>query len=80
MPENINHSQVFEGEEQIDEFFQSRNEFTRTRPSLEHDEGVFTEEKSHQTELSSFADINLIAHPCEAEIFEDLDQRDLEVL
>ena len=49
MPANINHWQVFEGNEQIYDFLQSRNEFARTRPSLEDDEGVFAKEQAHKT-------------------------------
>ena len=80
MPDNINHWQVFEDDEQIDDFLQSRNEFTRLRPSLEHDEDISSEKQANKIEFSSTADINLITHPCKEEIFEDIDQRDLEVL
>ena len=41
---------------------------------------VFAEEQAHKTELSSTTDINMIGLSCEAELFEDLDQRDLEFL
>ena len=71
---------MFEGDEQIDDFLQSRNEFTLTKPSLEHEEDGPTEDKYHESEFPYFVDINLITHPYEAEMFEDLDQRDLKVL
>ena len=73
-------SQVFEGDEQIDDFLQSRNEFTLIKSSLEHEESVPAKDKDHEIELPSFTDINLLRHPYEAEMFEDLDQKDLEVL
>ena len=69
VPEKINHWQVFEGDEQIDDFFQSRNEFTSTKSSLKHEKDVFVEEQAHETEFSSFSDINMLTHPYEAEMF-----------
>ena len=71
VPDNIDYWQVFEGDEQIDDFLQSRNQFTLTKPSLGHKEDVSTKENTLETELLPFADINLITHPNEAEMFED---------
>ena len=69
MPHNINHWEVFEGDEQIDDFLQSRNEFTLIKSNLKHEEGVLTKDKNHETELHSFSDINMLTHSYEAEIF-----------
>ena len=51
-----------------------------TKPILEHGKDDPAEDRNHTTELPSFADINMITHPYKAEMCEDLDQRDLEVL
>ncbi|WP_208081201.1 hypothetical protein, partial [Bacteroides uniformis] len=37
-------------------------------------------DKDHESKLPSIANTNLITHPYEDEIYEDLDQRELEVL
>ena len=51
-----------------------------TKPSLEHEEDGPAEDKDHESELPSFAHINFLTHPYEDEMFEDLNQKDLEVL
>ena len=59
---------------------QSKNEFEITKPSLEHEEDNHSKDKDHKSKLPSQTNINLITHPYEGETYEDLDQRELEVL
>ena len=61
--DNIDYWQVLEGDEQIDDFFHSRNEFTLKKPSLGHEGEVSIEEKTLEIELPHFDDINLLTHP-----------------
>ena len=67
IPDNIDYWQVFEGDKQIDEFLQSKNEFAIPKPSLGHEEDYIAEEQAHKTEMSFTADINFLEHPYEAD-------------
>lgn len=71
---------MFESDEQIDDFLQSRNEFASTKQSLRLEIDDFTENETPKIDFSSNADIKLIKNPYDVEIFDNLDQRELEVL
>ena len=46
----------------------------------DHEVDCSAEEQTHKTEPPYDADVNLLEHPLEAELFEDLDKKYLEVL
>ena len=58
VPNNENYWQVFEGDKNIDDFLQSKNDFSVPTPSSSHEEDRFAEKQAHKIELSSTADIS----------------------
>ena len=80
IPDNIDYWQVCENEKQIEDFLQPKTKFEMPKSNSDHQEDCLAEEQTHKTRLSCTANINLLEHPLEAELVEDLDKRDLEVL
>ena len=49
---------MFEGDKHIDDFLQSRNDFSVPTPSSSHEEDYFDEKQVSKMKLFSTADIN----------------------
>ena len=64
VPDNEKYWQVFEGDKQIEDFLQSKNEFETPKSDLEYEQDCPTKEKSLSEEEKSpeNADINLLTH------------------
>lgn len=80
VPNNENYWQVFEGDKHIEDFLQSENDFSLPTLSSSHEEECFDEKHTPKIKLSYIADINQFEHLYKAELFNKLDQKDLEVL
>ena len=76
----MNHWQVFDNDDQIDDFLQSRNDFASTKQSLRFERNNSAEKETPKTELSFDDDINHLQNPCVAKAFDKSDQRELEIL
>ena len=57
---------MFEGDKQIDDFLQFKNEFAVPKPSLEHEQDCPNEEQTPKTEPFPIANVNLLEHFHEA--------------
>ena len=80
IPENLNHWKVFENDDQIDDFLQSRNDFASTKQSLRFERNTSAEKETPKIELPFDDDINHLQNPFVAKIFDKSNQRELEVL
>ena len=78
--DNIDHWKIFQDEDQIDDFLQSRNEFEITKTDLENEEKNPGKNQDQEPNLPSWTDLNLVNHSYGTVIGEDIDQRELEVL
>ena len=80
IPDNEDYWKLFEGDKHIDDFLQSKNDFAMPTLVLSHKEDFFNEEQNPETTLSFSTDVNHSEHPFGAEIVDNTDQKDLEIL
>ena len=80
IPDNLDHWQVFQDDDQIDDFLQSRNEFEITKTDSRDEERKPSLSQDQELNLPLWTNLNLVEHSCDREIEEDIDQRELEVL
>ena len=80
VPDNEDHWQVFDSDKHIDDFLKSENDFSIPISETSHKENCLYIEQIPEVEMTYTADINHYENPFEAEIIDNADQEDLEVL
>ena len=80
LPDKLNHWKVFDNDDQIDDFLQSRNDFSSTKQSLRFERNKSAEKETPKTELPFDDYINHLQNPCVTEVFDKLDKKELEIL
>ena len=71
---------MFEDDKHIDDFLQSRNDFSLPTPNINPKESYQNQEQIPKTELPFSANINQFEHIFKAEIVDNTEQKDLKVL
>ena len=82
IPDNIKYWQVFEGDKQIEDFLQSRNQFEVPNLDSKYEEYYPTKEHTYKEEPPHTANIDLLTkeHTHKIELCTNLEKEDFEVL